>query len=141
MSIRREQVLIRVRTALLDLEMVAGGKAMTWDGEKITQGKPGSQILGSPDSKNPPPASELEAMIVDLETWCSRAERHIDRGRPKPETKPEELRYRVLNDYIGRRSEKVAEDENCTQKYVEDLRAAHGLTRRFGKPTVKAQAA
>lgn len=127
MSIRREQVLIRVRTALVDLEALAEGKAMTWDGEKISHGKPGSQILGGANS-------ELDSMVESLEEWCTKAEKCVVRGRPKPETTPEELRFRILNDYVGRDSERVAEDEGCTRKHVEDLRLAHGLTQQYGKP-------
>lgn len=131
MSLRREQAMIRVRTILVDLESQSEGRAMSWDGEKITYGKPDSHVLSSTGT------SDFETVLRTLEVWCSEAEKRVLRGRPKPDTKPEELRYRILNDYTGRNSEKVADDEGCTQKYVEDLRAAHGLTRRHGTPNRK----
>lgn len=131
MSIRREQLLIRVRTVLVNLESQSEGRAMSWDGQKINHGRPSSHVLSNAQS-------DFETVFKSLELWCSEAEKRVIRGRPKPETTPEERRWRILNDYMGRNSERVAEDEGCTQKYVEDLRAMHNLTRRHGTPKKKA---
>lgn len=129
MSIRREQICIRVRAALCDLEMLAEGQAMAWDSEAIAHTKAdGSAPQGRPGS--------IEIHIAALEEWCGRAESTVDRERKgsKPEVTPDELRYRILNDHVGRNAENVAEREGISERTVGDVRALAGLTRKYGKP-------
>jgi hypothetical protein len=123
----RHNLQVRFGQALQALEYLAEGDAMTWDSEAIAHTKADSS---APKGK----PSTLENELPGILALVEHLERVVDRERKgsKPETKPEELRYRILNDYAGRNSERVAEDEGCTQKYVEDLRAMHNLTRRHG---------
>src|SRR5438128_1656384 len=79
MSIRREKVLLRVRSVLVDLEGQSEGRAMSWDSERISHGKPGSTILVTSPT-------DFETVLKTLEAWCSEAEKRVVRGRPKPET-------------------------------------------------------
>ena len=124
---RRHQVLIRVRTALMDLEMLPEAKAMRWDTEAISRGKSD----GNPPNGHTP---TVDRFVRLLEEWCAQAEKAVmtERKGRKPDAKPEEIEYRILHDYVGRHHQIVAEALGVDVSTVSTVRKNNGWDRVYG---------
>lgn len=111
---------MRVRTALCDLEMLAEGRAMSWN--------PAGPISGPKASSHSPTgeAPTIDRHIGALEAWCKSVEEALKReqiGERIPDSR-QQIEYRVSHEHAGKRIETVMEAEGLSYQMVAKIRTA-----------------
>ena len=126
---RVNDLLRRIANVLTEMRCLAEGSAQRIDSEPVTTGKSGWVEPRAPTSTH-------DHHLRGLFHWLEQAEKAVEREkrREPTEDKPGALEWRILNEHIGRRLERVAEHEGVTVETVIKIRKLAKVRQRDGLP-------
>lgn len=135
------ELLERAVRALSGLEQSAAGATQSWNSNRVTSQGVADPTFAAAAGMVEPSAHlahlrRLEQIVKGgaLEVWCRNVEDELEREekRPASEDTYEMLRYRVLNEHVGRRDYSVAEREGCEVRTVWEIRGLAKVSKRNG---------
>ena len=133
-EVSRADLVTRVATVLLDLEMVMGASAAPIESSpRSAAGRGGPRPAGGTLLSN---TEHQRNYIRDLEDWCADAEAEVKKARKRqaPPQTPDQQIFWLIDQYEGQEYRDVAHATGLPPEQVRAMRRRAGRDADYGKP-------